>query len=52
MNKYRIIVDELLKKLNPKPVTKSVTTSVETKPSRRAKPPDLKILRFNGSHLE
>ena len=31
----------------------SVTTPVKTKPSlRRAKPPDLKIPTFNGSHLK
>ena len=55
MNKYRISLEDLIEKLKPKPTVpvQSPTTSVETKPSsRRAKPPDLKIPTFSGSHLE
>ena len=55
INKYRASLEDSIEKLKPKPTVpvKSSTTSVETKPStRRAKPPDLKIPTFSGSHLE
>ena len=64
MSLYRAIIDDLIKRLKPKSVTSSDTTSVtptaantmyvaETKAAtRRAKPPDLTIPKFNGSYLE
>ena len=64
MSLYRAIIDDLIKRLKPKSVTSSDTMSAtptaanttyvaETKAAtRRAKPPDLTIPKFNGSYLE